>query len=79
MSAFKSIDKNGYYVGSEVRFSVEDVYMTAEDLGLAKLSEHDAKRVLVSAFEDNQYIMGILADAIRDTLEWMVLEKEIGE
>lgn len=58
------------YVGSELNWGVEDVYMVAKDMGVT-ISTNDAKRVLIAALEDNYDLMGFINEEIAKTIEYM--------
>lgn len=67
----RDIDKDGYYIGAEVRWNVEDVERCAAESDL-DLSEEDCKRVLVATFQDNEDLMQIINEAIDTTIEHMI-------
>ena len=66
----KELIKKNMYVGSELNWGVEDVYMVAKDLGV-RISTNDAKRVLIAALEDNYDLMGFINEEIAKTIEYM--------
>jgi len=67
----RDIDKDGYYIGAEVRWNVEDVERCAAENDL-ELSEEDCKRVLVATFQDNEDLMQMINEAIDSTIEHMI-------
>ena len=66
----KKLIKKNMYVGSELKWGVEDVYTVAKDLGV-RISTNDAKRVLIAALEDNYDLMGFINEEIAKTIEYM--------
>ena len=66
----KELIKKNMYVGSELNWGVEDVYMVAKDMGVT-ISTNDAKRVLIAALEDNYDLMGFINEEIAKTIEYM--------
>jgi hypothetical protein len=66
----KELIKKNMYVGSELNWGVEDVYMVAKDLGVT-ISTNDAKRVLIASLEDNYDLMGFINEEIAKTIEYM--------
>ena len=66
----KFINEHGSYVGSELQWSIDDVFMVAKDMRV-KISDKDAKRVLVSALHDNYDLMNFIMEAIANTIEYM--------
>lgn len=65
------INAAGYYIGPEVQWNVEDVEMYAESMGMT-LSDHDLRRILIAAFEDNEALMDSIAHHIKDALTHLI-------
>ena len=70
------INKEGFFIGSSMMWSVEDVEMYAESRGVT-LSEQDLKKVLCSALEDNDSLMTFIQERIADELDYLLEEKII--
>ena len=72
----KLINKEGFYVGPEVQWCVQDVEMITSSQNL-EVSESDLERVLIATFQDNEYLMTEIHEAIKRTIEYMIEEKEL--
>jgi len=66
----KFIDEHGSYVGCELQWSIDDVFMVARDMRV-KISDEDAKRVLIATLQDNYDLMNFICEAIGNTIEYM--------
>ena len=66
----KFIDEHGSYVGAELQWSIDDVFMVAKDMRV-KISDEDAKRVLIATLQDNYDLMNFICEAIANTIEYM--------
>ncbi|MEL0117979.1 MAG: hypothetical protein VXB01_03480, partial [Opitutae bacterium] len=60
----KLIDSEGFYVGPEVQWSVQDVEMITSSQNLG-VNESDLERVLIATFQDNEYLMTEIHEAIK--------------
>jgi len=71
-----NINEEGYYIGSEVRWNVEDVeiYAQANDM---EFSQEDYKRILNATFEDNEYLMNRIQECIATTIDFMLEKGEL--
>lgn len=61
----KLINDEGYYVGPEMEWSVEDVKVIAAIEFGAEFSDEDLEYVLVETLQDNQYIERVIREAIQ--------------
>jgi len=61
----KLINDEGYYVGPEMEWNVEDVEAIAAIEFDAKLSNEDLEYVLIETLRDNQYIQRVIKEAIQ--------------
>jgi len=68
------INKEGFFIGSSMMWSVEDVEMYAQSRGVT-LSEQDLKKVLCAALEDNDSLMTFIHECIVDELDYHLEEK----
>jgi len=66
----KFIDEHGSYVGCELQWSIDDVFMVAKDMRV-EISDEDAKRVLIATLQDNCDLMNFIWEAIGNTIEYM--------
>ena len=71
-----NINKEGYYTGSELQWSVEDIelFVQANDM---EFSQEDYKRILNATFEDNEMLMETIQDSIGLTIDFMLDEGEL--
>lgn len=76
LTADNDIDENGYYIGSEVKWNVEDVEMFAQGNDM-EFSQEDYKRILRATFEDNEMLMEIIQESIGLTIDSMLNEGEL--
>ena len=72
-----SISKDGFYVGPEVHWNVDDVEAIAISDFELELSEEDLKRVLIASFQDNDWLMERMHDCIKDTIHYMLQNGEL--
>ena len=70
------INDEGYYTGPELQWNVEDVEVACERIGLT-LTESDYERILVASFEDNDWVMERMQQAIQDTIRYMIDNGEL--
>jgi len=61
----KHINDEGYYVGPEMEWNVEDVEAIAAIEFGAEFSDEDLEYVLVETLRDNQYIQRVIKEAIQ--------------
>tara|TARA_R100000951_G_scaffold50633_1_gene42716 strand:+ start:379 stop:618 length:240 start_codon:yes stop_codon:yes gene_type:complete len=71
-----NINKEGYYTGSELQWSVEDIelFVQANDM---EFSQEDYKRILNATFEDNEMLMETIQESIGLTIDFMLDEGEL--
>jgi hypothetical protein len=62
-------DKNKYYEGSELKWSIVDVFRVAEQNDIKGISKDDAETILHHTFEDNEAIMQFINEEIQETIE----------
>ena len=70
------INKEGYYIGSEIQWNVEDVEIFAQANDM-EFSQEDYKRILIATFEDNEYLMNMIQECIGTTIDYMLDEGEL--
>jgi len=72
----KNINKEGYYTGSELQWSVEDIelFVQANDM---EFSQEDYKRILNATFEDNEILMETIQESIGLTIDFMLDQGEL--
>ena len=70
------INKEGYYIGSEVQWNVEDVEIFAQANDM-EFSQEDYKRILSATFEDNEMLMNAIQESIGITIDYMLDEGEL--
>jgi len=72
----KNINKEGYYTGSELQWSVEDIeiFVQANDM---EFSQEDYKRILNATFEDNETLMETIQESIGLTIDFMLDQGEL--
>ena len=70
------INKEGYYVGPELQWNVEDVEIFAQANDM-EFSQEDYKRILKATFEDNQMLMEVIQESIGLTIDFMLDEGEL--
>ena len=70
------INKEGYYIGSEVQWNVEDVEIFAQANDM-EFSQEDYKRILIATFEDNEMVMNAIQESIGITIDYMLDEGEL--
>ena len=61
----KLINDEGYYVGPEMEWNVEDVEAIAAIEFDAKLSNEDLEYVLIETLQDNKHIQRVIKEAIQ--------------
>ena len=71
-----NINEEGYYIGSEVQWNVEDVEIFAQANDM-EFSQEDYKRILKATFEDNQMLMEVIQESIALTIDFMLDEGEL--
>ena len=74
----KLINEDGFYVGSELKWGMDDVRNVLERFGIASTtSREDVERVLIASFQDNFRLMEAIDEAIVDTIEYMIDEGQL--
>ena len=72
------INEDGLYVGSELKWGVDDVRNALEHFGMATTtSNEDVERILIAAFQDNYRLMETIDEAIGDTITYMIEEGQL--
>jgi hypothetical protein len=72
------INEDGLYVGSELKWGVDDVRNVLERFGMAtSTSKEDVERILIAAFQDNYRLMETIDEAIGDTIVYMIEEGQL--
>lgn len=70
------INKEGYYIGPELQWGVEDIEYFAEANDM-EFSEEDYKRILIATFEDNEKVSKAIQESIGITIDYMLDEGEL--
>ena len=70
------INKEGYYIGPELEWGVEDIEYFAEANDM-EFSEEDCKRILRATFEDNEMVSKAIQKSIAITIDYMLDEGEL--
>ena len=65
------INDEGYYVGPEMQWNVEDVEVACERIGLS-FTESDYERILIASFMDNDWLMERIQQSIQDTIQYLI-------
>lgn len=71
-----NINKEGYYIGSELQWNVKDVEIFAQANDM-EFSQEDYKRILIATFEDNEMVMNAIQESIGITIDYMLDEGEL--
>ena len=72
------INEDGFYAGSELKWGMDDVRNVLERFGMATTtSKEDVERILIAAFQDNYQLMGVIDEAIGDTITHMIDEGQL--
>ena len=72
------INEDGLYVGSELKWGMDDVRNVLERFGMATTtSKEDVERILIAAFQDNYRLMGVIDEEIGDTIAYMIDEGQL--
>ena len=72
------INEDGLYVGSELKWGVDDVRNALEHFGMATTtSNEDVERILIASFQDNHMLMQQINEAIGDTIVYMIEEGQL--
>ena len=72
------INEDGLYVGSELKWGMDDVRNVLERFGRATTtSKEDVERILIASFQDNYRLMEAIDDAIGDTIAYMIEEGQL--
>ena len=59
-----------------MQWNIEDVEIACERIGLT-LNRSDHERILIASFDDNDWLMEQIQQAILSTIEYMVEEGEL--
>ncbi len=74
----KLIDEDGFYVGSEIKWGMDDVRNVLERFGRATTtSKEDVERILIASFQDNYMLMQQINEAIGNTIVYMIEEGQL--
>ena len=74
----KLINEDGFYAGSELIWGMDDVRNVLERFGMATTtSKEDVERILIASFQDNYQLMGVIDEAIGDTIAHMIDEGQL--
>ena len=74
----KKLIKKNMYVGSELKWGMDDVRNVLERFGRATTtSKEDVERILIAAFQDNYRLMETIDEAIGDTIVYMIEEGQL--
>jgi hypothetical protein len=74
----KLIDEDGFYVGSELKWGMDDVRNVLERFGMATTtSKEDVERILIASFQDNYRLMESIDEAIGNAITFMIDEKQL--
>ena len=74
----KLIDEDGFYVGSEIKWGMDDVRNALERFGRATTtSKEDVERILIASFQDNYMLMQQINEAIGNTIVYMIEEGQL--
>lgn len=74
----KLIDEDGFYVGSEIKWGMDDVRNVLERFGRATTtSKEDMERILIASFQDNYMLMQQINEAIGNTIVYMIEEGQL--
>jgi|TARA_R100001463_G_C3503050_1_gene219301 hypothetical protein len=70
------INEDGFYAGSELMWSLEDVLRVLNEMNMTA-SKKDLGRVLIASFQDNDMLMQYINDAIGETIAYMIEEGQL--
>ena len=74
----KLIDEDGFYVGGELKWGMDDVRNVLERFGMATTtSKEDVERILIASFQDNYRLMESIDEAIGNAITFMIDEKQL--
>ena len=72
------INHDGFYVGSELKWGMDDVRNVLERFGRATTtSKEDVERILIASFQDNYRLMETIDEAIGNTIVYMIEEGQL--
>ena len=72
----KLISEDGFYVGSELMWCMDDVIRVLNEMDMTA-SKEDVERILIASFQDNHMLMQYINDAIGDTIIDMIDEGQL--
>lgn len=78
MAKKELIDEDGFYIGSELKWGLEDVQNALPRFGMATTtSKEDLERILIASFQENFRLMEVIDEAIGDTIQFMIDEGQL--
>ena len=72
----KLINEDGFYAGSELMWSLEDVLRVLNEMDMTA-SKEDVERILIASFQDNHMLMQQINEAIGNTIVYMIEEGQL--
>ena len=72
----KLISGDGFYVGSELMWCMDDVIRVLNEMDMTA-SKEDMERILIASFQDNHMLMQQINEAIGDTIVYMIEEGQL--
>ena len=72
----KLINEDGFYAGSELIWSLEDVLRVLNEMDMTA-SKEDVERILIASFQDNHMLMQQINEAIGNTIVYMIEEGQL--
>ena len=72
----KLINEDGFYAGSELMWSLEDVLRVLNEMDMTA-SKENVERILIASFQDNHMLMQQINEAIGDTITFMIDEGQL--
>ena len=72
----KLISEDGFYVGSELMWCMDDVIRVLNEMDMTA-SKEDVERILIASFQDNHMLMQQINEAIGDTIVYMIEEGQL--
>ena len=72
----KLINEDGFYAGSELMWSLEDVLRVLNEMDMTA-SKEDVERILIASFQDNHMLMQQINEANGNTIVYMIEEGQL--
>ena len=72
----KLINEDGFYAGSELMWSLEDVLRVLNEMDMTA-SKENVERILIASFQDNHMLMQQINEAIGNTIVYMIEEGQL--